>query len=170
MIKTILETIGNTASSPARGRTGAKEYRTRQARSRPGWPNTDEARKRALKPSDTIVEATSGNTGNALSMIAAVRGYKMLVLMPDGYTNERAISTGFGPELRFVGHFQVNEARAEAIRLGKQPGFYRLGPLRTMNGTWTRTANGWARRSSRSWMRRRSRSTRWCRVSAPAAR
>lgn len=78
-----------------------------------------------LKPGDTIVEATSGNTGNALSMIAAVKGYKMLVLMPEGYSNERLrISTGYGAELRFVGHFQVNEARAEAIRMGRQPGFY----------------------------------------------
>ena len=50
-----------------------------------------------LKPGDTIVEATSGNTGNAMSMIAAVKGYKMLVLLPSGYSNERAqISKGFG--------------------------------------------------------------------------
>lgn len=35
-----------------------------------------------LKPGDTIVEATSGNTGNALSMVAAVKGYRMLVVMP----------------------------------------------------------------------------------------
>jgi cysteine synthase len=78
-----------------------------------------------LKPGDTIVEATSGNTGNALSMIAAVKGYKMLVLLPEGYTSERLkISQGFGAEIRFVGHFQVNEARAEALRLGKQPGYY----------------------------------------------
>ena len=78
-----------------------------------------------LKPGDTIVEATSGNTGNALSMIAAVRGYKMIVLMPDGYSNERVrISRGFGAEIRTIGHFQVNEARAEAIRLGQLPNHY----------------------------------------------
>lgn len=78
-----------------------------------------------LKPGDTIVEATSGNTGNALSMIAAIKGYKMLVLMPDGYTNERVwISQGYGAEIRLIGHFQVNEARAEAIRLGQQDGYY----------------------------------------------
>lgn len=78
-----------------------------------------------LKPGDTIVEATSGNTGNALSMIAAVKGYKMLVLMPEGYSNERLrISKGFGAEIKFIGHFQVNDARAEAIRLGKQDGYY----------------------------------------------
>ncbi len=78
-----------------------------------------------LKPGYTIVEATSGNTGNALSMIAAVKGYKMIVLMPEGYSNERvAISRGFGAEIRAVGHFQVNEARAEAIRIGQLPGHY----------------------------------------------
>ncbi len=78
-----------------------------------------------LKPGYTIVESTSGNTGNALSMIAAVKGYKMKVIMPDGYTSERVkISKAFGAEIIHVGHFQVNEAREEAIRLGKLPGHY----------------------------------------------
>lgn len=78
-----------------------------------------------LKPGDTIVEATSGNTGNALSMIAAVKGYKMLVLIPNGYSGERVkISRGFGAEVRFVGDFQVNQARDEAIAMGRKDGFY----------------------------------------------
>lgn len=78
-----------------------------------------------LKKGDTIVEATSGNTGNALSMIAAVKGYKMLVLMPDGYSNERAgISRAFGAELEYVGHFQVNAALDKARNMGKQEGFF----------------------------------------------
>src|SRR5215212_5774653 len=50
-----------------------------------------------LRPGDTIVEATSGNTGNALSMVAAVKGYRMLVVMPEGMSSERvAISRAFG--------------------------------------------------------------------------
>lgn len=78
-----------------------------------------------LKAGDTIVEATSGNTGNAMAMIAAIKGYKMLVLIPNGYSGERVkISRGFGAEIRFVGNFQVNEARELAIELGKQDGFY----------------------------------------------
>ncbi|MEM6638421.1 MAG: cysteine synthase family protein [Pseudomonadota bacterium] len=78
-----------------------------------------------LKPGDTIVEATSGNTGNAMSMIAAVKGYKMLVLLPAGYSSERMqISKGFGAEIRFVGHFQVDEALEEGKRLGAQDGYY----------------------------------------------
>lgn len=78
-----------------------------------------------LKPGDTIVESTSGNTGNALSMIAAAKGYKMIVLMPNGYTHERSnISKLYGAELRLVGDFHVNQARAEAIELGHQDGYF----------------------------------------------
>lgn len=78
-----------------------------------------------LKPGDTIVEATSGNTGNALAMVAAAKGYRMIVMIPAGYTNERVqISKAYGAEVRFVGHFKVNEARAAAIALGRQPGYY----------------------------------------------
>src|SRR6266567_3119324 len=42
-----------------------------------------------LRPGDTIVEASSGNTGNAMSMVAAVKGYRMLVVMPNGMSAER---------------------------------------------------------------------------------
>ena len=78
-----------------------------------------------LKKGDTIVEATSGNTGNALSMIAAVKGYKMHVMMPDGYSNERAgISRAFGAHLEYVGHFQVNEALDKARAMGQKDGYF----------------------------------------------
>lgn len=78
-----------------------------------------------LRPGDTIVESTSGNTGNALSMIAAAKGYKMIVLMPNGYTHERSnISKLYGAELRLIGDFHVNEARATAIEMGQQDGFF----------------------------------------------
>lgn len=78
-----------------------------------------------LRPGDTIVEASSGNTGNALSMVAAVRGYRMVVVMPAGMSRERlAISRAFGAEVRFVGDFHVTEALEEARRLGRQPGWF----------------------------------------------
>jgi cysteine synthase A len=78
-----------------------------------------------LKPGDTIVEATSGNTGNALSMVAAVKGYKMLVVMPTGLSGERvAISRALGAEVLEVGHFHVNEALAKARELGQQEGYF----------------------------------------------
>jgi cysteine synthase A len=78
-----------------------------------------------LKPGDTIVEATSGNTGNALSMVAAVKGYRMLVVMPEGMSGERvAISRAFGADVMEVGHFHVNEALAKAKELGQEPGYF----------------------------------------------
>jgi cysteine synthase A len=78
-----------------------------------------------LSEGDTIVEATSGNTGNALSMVAAVKGYRMLVVMPEGMTGERvAISRAFGAEVLQVGHFHVDEALAKAKELGQQPGYF----------------------------------------------
>jgi cysteine synthase A len=78
-----------------------------------------------LKHGDTIVEATSGNTGNALSMVAAVKGYRMLVVMPEGMSGERvAISRAFGAEVMEVGHFHVNEALAKARELGQEPGYF----------------------------------------------
>jgi cysteine synthase A len=71
------------------------------------------------------VEATSGNTGNALSMVAAVKGYRMLVVMPAGMSGERvAISRAFGAEVMEVGHFHVNEALAKAKELGQEPGYF----------------------------------------------
>ncbi len=78
-----------------------------------------------LKPGDTIVEASSGNTGNAMSMVAAVKGYKMLVMMPNGMSRERtAISRAFGAEVRTIGEFHVNDALAEVRRLGDLPGYF----------------------------------------------
>lgn len=78
-----------------------------------------------LKHGDTIVEATSGNTGNALSMVAAVKGYRMLVVMPEGMSGERvAISRAFGAEVMEIGHFHVDEALAKAKELGNEPGYF----------------------------------------------
>jgi cysteine synthase A len=78
-----------------------------------------------LHPGDTIVEASSGNTGNAMSMVAAVKGYKMLVVMPEGMSPERAaISTAFGAQVITVGDFHVNEALEMAGQLGDRPGYF----------------------------------------------
>jgi cysteine synthase A len=78
-----------------------------------------------LRPGDTIVEASSGNTGNALSMVAAVKGYRMLVVMPSGLSSERTlISRAYGAEVEFVGDFHVNDALKRAYELGARDGYY----------------------------------------------
>ncbi len=129
VLSNILEDIGNTPMLDlGNGILAKAEYMNPSGSIKARMANymIEQAEKEGLlKPGDTIVESTSGNTGNAMSMIAAVKGYKMIVMIPEGYTNERVqISKGFGAEVRFVGHFQVNEARAAAIELGKQDGYY----------------------------------------------
>jgi cysteine synthase len=81
-----------------------------------------------LRPGDIIVEASSGNTGNAMSMVAAVKGYRMLVVMPDGMSPERlAISRAFGARVMTVGDFHVNDALATVAELGRRPGYFAPG-------------------------------------------
>ncbi len=56
-----------------------------------------------IKPGDTLIEATSGNTGIALAMVAAIRGYNMLLIMPDTMSSERRASMkAYGAELLLV--------------------------------------------------------------------
>ena len=58
-----------------------------------------EARGR-IKPGDTIIEATSGNTGIALAMAAAIRGYRLILIMPSHMSSERKLSmAAYGAEL-----------------------------------------------------------------------
>lgn len=53
-----------------------------------------------IRPGDTLIEATSGNTGIALAMAAAIRGYRMLLIMPEDLSIERAQTMkAFGAEL-----------------------------------------------------------------------
>ena len=56
-----------------------------------------------IRPGDTLIEATSGNTGIALAMAAAIKGYRMILIMPDSSTAERkAAMSAYGAELILV--------------------------------------------------------------------
>ncbi|NQD79407.1 cysteine synthase CysM [Pseudomonas seleniipraecipitans] len=56
-----------------------------------------------IQPGDTLIEATSGNTGIALAMAAAIKGYQMVLIMPDNSSAERkAAMTAYGAELILV--------------------------------------------------------------------
>lgn len=72
-----------------------------------------------IKPGDTLIEATSGNTGIALAMAAAIKGYKMILIMPDNSSAERkAAMTAYGAELILVSKEEGMEgARDLADRL-----------------------------------------------------
>lgn len=68
---------------------------------RPAMSMIAEAERRGdIKPGDTLIEATSGNTGIALAMAAAVRGYRMILIMPSHMSSERKWSmAAYGAEL-----------------------------------------------------------------------
>ncbi|ENM5725725.1 cysteine synthase CysM [Vibrio mimicus] len=75
-----------------------------------------------LQPGDTIIEATSGNTGIALAMAAAIKGYKIILIMPDNATQERKDSMqAYGAELILVSKEQGMEgARDLALQMQQE--------------------------------------------------
>ena len=75
-----------------------------------------------IRPGDTLIEATSGNTGIALAMAAAIRGYRMVLIMPDNLSVERRVSMkAYGAELILVSRAEGMEgARDLALRMQAQ--------------------------------------------------
>lgn len=56
-----------------------------------------------IRPGDTLIEATSGNTGIALAMVAAIKGYHMILIMPENMSQERrALMRSYGAEIRLT--------------------------------------------------------------------
>jgi cysteine synthase B len=67
-------------------------------------------RRGQIQLGDTLIEATSGNTGIALAMVAAIKGYRMILIMPDNMTTERKDAmTAYGAELVLVSREQSME-------------------------------------------------------------
>jgi cysteine synthase B len=75
-----------------------------------------------IKKGDSIIEATSGNTGIALAMVAAIKGYKMILIMPDNLSQERRDAmAAYGAELILVTQEQGMEgARDLALKMEKE--------------------------------------------------
>ncbi len=75
-----------------------------------------------IKPGDTLIEATSGNTGIALAMAAATKGYRLILVMPESQSLERrVVMKAFGAELVLVSkEASMEGARDLADRMGRE--------------------------------------------------
>lgn len=76
-----------------------------------------------IKPGDTLIEATSGNTGIALAMAAAIKGYRMILIMPENSTEERkAAMQAYGAQLILVSREQSMEGARDLAKAMEQQG------------------------------------------------
>ena len=130
MLSTVESTIGNTPLVRLARLPGATSNTilaklegnnpAGSVKDRPALSMIVEAEKRGeIRPGDTLIEATSGNTGIALAMAAAVKGYRMILIMPDNLSLERRQSmTAYGAELILVTKVEGMEgARDLALRM-----------------------------------------------------
>jgi len=87
---------------------------------RPALSMIQEAEKRGdIKPGDTLIEATSGNTGIALAMVAAIKGYRMVLIMPENMSVERRqVMKAYGAEILLEG--SMEKARDLALEMEQQ--------------------------------------------------
>ncbi len=108
----ILETIGRTSHVRINRLFGNKEVWMKLERENPGGSIKDRIglsmiedaeRKGILNPASVIIEPTSGNTGIGLAMVAAVKKYKLILVMPDSMSLERRrILTAYGAQLELT--------------------------------------------------------------------
>ena len=121
-----------------------------------------------LKPGGTIVEATSGNTGIALAMVGAARGYRVVLTMPESMSKERrALLRAYGAELVLTPAPEgMKGAVARAEQIGRDEGAVLVRQF--ANPPTPRSTA--ARRPRRSGTTPTARSTRSSPASAPAAR
>ena len=76
-----------------------------------------------IKPGDTLIEATSGNTGIALAMVAAIKGYRMILIMPENLSIERRASmNAYGAEFILVTKAQGMEGARDLAQAMQKEG------------------------------------------------
>jgi cysteine synthase B len=188
--KTIEDTIGNTplvqlvrlADDEIRARNNvvlAKLEGNNPAGSvkdRPALSMIRKAEERGrIKPGDTLIEATSGNTGIALAMAAAIRGYKMVLIMPEDLSVERRQSmAAYGADIILTpvtGGMELARDLADQMQregkgvildqfanldnplahyeaTGRKSGATPTAASRTSCRRWARRARSWACRST----------------------
>jgi cysteine synthase B len=133
MYKTIEDCVGNTPLVRLKRMPGATSNTVLvklegnnpagSVKDRPALAMIEQAEARGeIKPGDTLIEATSGNTGIALAMAAAMRGYRMILILPENASIERRQTMrAFGAELQLVSKEAGMEgARDLAIAMEKQ--------------------------------------------------
>ena len=133
MYKTIEDCVGNTPLVRLKRMPGATSNTVLvklegnnpagSVKDRPALAMIERAEARGeIKPGDTLIEATSGNTGIALAMAAAMRGYRMILILPENASIERRQTMrAFGAELQLVSKEAGMEgARDLAIAMEKQ--------------------------------------------------
>lgn len=80
-----------------------------------------------IKPGDTLIEATSGNTGIALAMAAAIRGYRLILIMPENLSVERRQTMrAFGAEIILVSREEGMEGARDLARRLQEQGVGRI--------------------------------------------
>jgi cysteine synthase B len=131
MARTLADTIGNTPLVQLQRLPGVTtnvilgklegNNPAGSVKDRPALSMIAEAERRGeIKPGDTLVEATSGNTGIALAMVAAAKGYRLVLIMPENQTQERVQTMrAYGAELVLTpksGGMEAARDMAEAMR------------------------------------------------------
>ncbi len=107
--------LGNRISVKLEGNNPAGSVKDR-----PAYSMIDHAEARGdIKPGDALVEATSGNTGIALAMVAAMRGYRLTLVMPDNMSHERVTTMrAYGAEIILVSEQEgMMKARDIAVEM-----------------------------------------------------
>jgi len=133
MYKTIEDCVGNTPLVRLKRMPGATlntvlvklegNNPAGSVKDRPALAMIEQAEARGeIRPGDTLIEATSGNTGIALAMAAAMRGYRMILILPENASIERRQTMrAFGAELQLVSKEAGMEgARDLAVAMEKQ--------------------------------------------------
>ncbi len=159
-------------------RRGASRSGSKQERANPGGSIKDrialsmieDAEERGvLKPGTVVVEPTSGNTGIGLALVCAVKGYRLILVMPESFSIERRmLMTAYGAELELTPARAGHEGLDRARRRDRGTRCPTPGSPRSSTTRPTSRSTG-ARRPRRSLATSPRGSTTWSPASAPAA-